>query len=68
MSGRKVGEYLHLVEALLEFGVLRTGKALFNRLGIPVGSPRAPEPALSPEEHRQVLARIAHLDIPGLSD
>ena len=57
-----------LVEVLLEFGVLRTGKALFNSLGIPVGSPRGPEPALSIEEHDQVLARILHLNIPGLSE
>lgn len=57
-----------LVEVLLEFGVLRTGKALFNRLGIPVGPPRAPEPKLTSTEMSRVMARIEGLDLPHLTD
>lgn len=57
-----------LVEVLLEFGVLRTGKALFNRLGIPVGPPRGPEPVLTNEEMSRVMERIGRLDLPHLAD
>ena len=55
-----------LVETLLEFGVLRTGKALVEQLGIDVGPPKAPERGLDADELAEVMSRIAPLDIPGL--
>lgn len=55
-----------LVGPLLDHGVLRTGKALLNRVGVPVGAPRRPESSLTVEELAEVLAAIAPLGLPGL--
>ncbi len=55
-----------LVSPLLRHGVLRTGKALLDRVGIPVGGPRGPESPLTTEELAEVLSEIASLGLPGL--
>lgn len=55
-----------LVETLLDFGVLRTGKALVEQLGIRVGPPKPPERRLDATELAEVMTRIAPLEIPGL--
>lgn len=55
-----------LVSPLLRHGVLRTGKALLDRVGVPVGGPRAPESPLTIEEAAEVLSEIASLGLPGL--
>lgn len=55
-----------LVTPLLRHGVLRTGKALLGRVGVPVGAPRSPESPLDADELAVVLEEIASLGIPGL--
>ena len=55
-----------LVLPLLRFGVLRTGKALLGKVGVPVGPPRSPECALQPRVLEAVLDEIAPLGIQGL--
>ena len=57
-----------LVVPLLRHGVLRTGKALLDRVGVPVGPPRSPESRLEPDALLEVLDEIGPLAIEGLRD
>jgi N-acetylneuraminate lyase len=56
-----------LVAPLLRHGVLRTGRALLETVGVPIGPPRSPETALEPEALATVLEEISPLGIPGLT-
>lgn len=55
-----------LVAPLLRHGVLRTGRALLETVGVPIGPPRSPETPLEPETLAAVLEEIAPLGVPGL--
>ena len=55
-----------LVVPLLRHGVLRTGRALLETAGVPIGPPRSPEARLEPEALSAVLEEIAPLALPGL--
>ena len=57
-----------LVVPLLRLGVLRSGKALLSRVGVPVGPPRPPDRGLQPAELEELLLEIASLDIDGLGE
>jgi N-acetylneuraminate lyase len=57
---------VRLVKPLLRHGVLRTGKALLETVGVPIGPPRAPERGLEADERSQVLTALAGLGIAGL--
>lgn len=57
---------VRLVSPLLRHGVLRTGKALLETVGVPIGPPRAPERGLDAGERAAVLAALAPLGLPGL--
>ena len=57
---------VRLVEPLLRHGVLRTGKALLDEVGVPIGPPRGPERGLDAAERAAVLEQLANLGIPGL--
>ena len=56
-----------LVVPLHRHGVLRTGRALLETVGVPIGPPRSPEKRLEPEALAAVLEEIKSLDIPGLA-
>ena len=56
-----------LVLPLLRHGVLRTGRALLETVGVPIGPPRSPETRLEPEALAAVLEEIAPLGVPGLT-
>ena len=56
-----------LVVPLLRHGVPRTGRALLETVGVPIGPPRSPETRLEPEALAAVLQEIAPLGIPGLT-
>jgi len=53
-----VDRSLAVIEPLVRFGTLRTGKACMKILGIDCGPPRLPLKPLSPEEYRQVEQMI----------
>ena len=55
-----------LVIPLLRHGVLRTGRALLECVGVPIGPPRSPERRLDPAERALVLAELSPLGIRGL--
>ena len=57
---------VRLVAPLLSHGVLRTGKALLEEVGVPIGPPRGPERGLHAAERRSVLDALASLGIAGL--
>lgn len=56
-----------LVVPLLRHGVLRTGRALLECAGVPIGPPRSPERGLDPKERARVLAELSTLGIRGLN-
>lgn len=56
---------VRLVEPLLGHGVLRTGKALLETAGVPIGPPRAPERGLDADELGVVLGALEGLGIAG---
>ncbi len=56
-----------LVVPLLRHGVLRTGRALLETVGVPIGPPRSPESRLEPAALAAVLEELAPLGIPGLN-
>lgn len=57
---------VRLVAPLLTHGVLRTGKALLEQVGVPIGPPRGPERGLDAAERSAVLEALAGLDIANL--
>ncbi|MDG2020765.1 MAG: dihydrodipicolinate synthase family protein [Phycisphaerales bacterium] len=56
-----------LVVPLLRHGVLRTGRALLETVGVPIGPPRSPETRLETEALASVLEEIGPLGVPGLA-
>ncbi len=69
MSAARIAQrrIARLVVPLLRHGVLRTGRALLETVGVPIGPPRSPETRLEPETLAAVLEEIAALGIPGLT-
>ena len=53
---------LELVEALVEFGVLASGKALMSLHGVDCGGPRPPVSPLAEGARRELFVRFANID------
>ena len=56
-------EAVALVNVLLEFGVLRAGKAIMGLMGVDCGPPRLPAIPLDEQERATLQSRISGLDV-----
>jgi N-acetylneuraminate lyase len=54
-----------MVEILMKYGVLPSGKALMSLVAVDCGPPRAPVPSLTKEQRRRLFAEIESLDVIG---
>jgi N-acetylneuraminate lyase len=52
-----------MVEVIIKFGVLASGKALMSRVGVECGAPRVPVPSLSATQLKDLFAAIDKLEV-----